>query len=839
MGRQILVIDHDGASLAQGGESTNLTPAGVAVVAAVAAGAQPDLEALAARHHEPVEPLADVLALASDVISPQPAGDLLAPRLGEFGPEDAPAPLGAEDVAAVVVQSAIPLPVICTADGFVAWPSRQAEPVVLDADAVVLLAWFALPRRTEKADADALPGNRLLADPSVRDGFVAEHLRTGLLQSSASFQPRVASARGESTLSSVNERTKTLVRRQADLLAARPPRNGRTAVFPVNRSPRTGPPLALGLLFSHAMAYDGGRLEERYDFVPNWTIRPKALPKLLADGPAVFLCSDYVWSINDNHEVARRVKELSPESLVVHGGPNAPKYPEDRDRFFAEHPEIDVVVHGEGEAAVAELLDALGPDLTDLTVLADVAGLSYRAADGSIVTTADRDRIVDLDAIPSPYLTGLFDAFKDGATELMIIESNRGCPYGCTFCDWGSATLSRIRKFSMERVQAEIAWAGEAGAKVVVMGDSNYGIFERDVELAETFVATKARYGAPEQVVFSYAKNTVKHVEKIVRTMVDGGIFGQAGISIQSFDEQTLDIINRKNIKTERYDDLTRTFRDSKLPVYTDLMVGLPGSTVQSVRDDLQRCIERDVMVRSYPTQLLTNSPMNAPEYRALHQIRADENDLLISTSTYTEADRREMDRIVDRFHAAESYGTLRQVGRWVTHRTGVDEIEVLAAIGDHADADPGRFPLTSWVLARFLHYSVPPAAWAPFYDEVGQIIGEQWGAELIDEEWATVRRVQEALMPDRGRRFPISVDLDHDYVAWSWAFSEARADGTDPCVVVPRLATYGPGHIDITDPNRVCEEQMGAWHWSADYHYWELGSPLARHLGGRWAPSH
>ncbi len=420
----------------------------------------------------------------------------------------------------------------------------------------------------------------------------------------------------------------------------------------------------------------------------------------------------------------------------------------------------------------------------------------------------------------------------------MILESNRGCPYGCTFCDWGSATLSRIRKFDLERVRAEIEWVGKAGAKVVVMGDSNFGIFERDLEIAKIFVETKATYGAPEQVVFSYAKNTVKYVEKIVRTMVDGGIFGQAGISIQSFDEQTLDIINRKNIKTERYDELTRTFRESQLPVYTDLMIGLPGSTLQSVANDLQHCIEREVMVRSYPTQLLTNSPMNAPEYRELHQIKIDEDDMLISTSSYTAEERKEMDRVVARYHAAESYGTLRQVVRWAHHRTGKPEIEVLNAIGELANDDQERFPLTSWLLSRFLEYSIAPTTWPLFYDEIEQILRDLYGDALLDDEWTTVRTVQEALMPDRGRAFPYTVPLEHDYVAWSWRYSEARADHVEPAEVVPPLADFPPADLVITDPNDVCVEQMGGWHWTADYHYWELGSPLARHLGGRWAPA-
>ncbi len=77
--------------------------------------------------------------------------------------------------------------------------------------------------------------------------------------------------------------------------------------------------------------------------------------------------------------------------------------------------------------------------------------------------TAARDRIADLDSLPSPVLTGLFDGFIPAGGERagLILETNRGCPYGCTFCDWGSATLSRIRQFDLDRVFAELDWCAE------------------------------------------------------------------------------------------------------------------------------------------------------------------------------------------------------------------------------------------------------------------------------------------------------------------------------------------------------------------------------------------
>ena len=88
-----------------------------------------------------------------------------------------------------------------------------------------------------------------------------------------------------------------------------------------------------------------------------------------------------------------------------------------------------------------------------------------------VITRGETDRITDVDSIPSPYLTGLFDSFAAGPGRAAMIETNRGCPYGCTFCDWGSATLSRVRKFDLQRVFDELEWAAKNRLETVAIAD--------------------------------------------------------------------------------------------------------------------------------------------------------------------------------------------------------------------------------------------------------------------------------------------------------------------------------------------------------------------------------
>ena len=130
---------------------------------------------------------------------------------------------------------------------------------------------------------------------------------------------------------------------------------------------------------------------------------------------------------------------------------------------------------------------------------------------------------------------------------------------------------------------------------MVGFADANFGIFERDVDIARHVAALKERHGYPKQFATNYAKNTVKHLEQIVEIVADAGIVTEGLLSLQTTDADTLSVIDRTNIKLDKYEELARAFRRAKLPLFGDLMLGLPGSTVDSFRNDLQMCVDTEV----------------------------------------------------------------------------------------------------------------------------------------------------------------------------------------------------------------------------------------------------
>jgi radical SAM superfamily enzyme YgiQ (UPF0313 family) len=607
-------------------------------------------------------------------------------------------------------------------------------------------------------------------------------------------------------------------------------RGERIPIVPVNVDDGVAP-AALGLIVAYAHELDGGRLRDRYDFIPEFLTDEDTLLARAAT-PSIFLFSNYVWTLERNLKFSELVKRANPENVTIHGGPSTPKYEQDAEAFFAEHEHVDIAVRNEGETTFAKILDAV--DLRrsrSLDGLADVAGLTFRSDGGSIVRTGERERITDLDMLPSPYLLGLFDPFG-AAQSGAIIETNRGCPYGCTFCDWGSATLSRIRKFSMERVFAELEWSARNAIDIASIADANFGIMERDVEIARKIADLKRQYGFPRTVAVNYAKNTVKHLRQIIEIFADVEILTEGVVSLQSMDEPTLTIIRRSNIKLEKYNELSAEFRRSRLPLAADIMMGLPGSTPKAFRNDLQQCTDRDVRVRANPTQLLPNSPMNEPEYRREHGITAKPGEILMESATYTRAEWKEMDRLRNAYYIFDNWGVLRYIARFVRQATGIREVDFYDRLSAFACADPIAWPAIVSTLRLLETFMAPPGSWGLFIDEIHRYLTTELGL-ADDSALQTVLTVQLGHLPAVDRTFPVVLSLPHDYVAWQDALLAEREDGHrgDWEQIVPPLAAYPEAELKISDPNDICRTDIGKPMGFLGFalRSWELDSRAAR----------
>ena len=273
-------------------------------------------------------------------------------------------------------------------------------------------------------------------------------------------------------------------------------------------------PLVSGLLRCYAETKPA--LRERYEFMPFLFYRDR-VDSILAryENPSVAAFSSSMWNEQINLRVAAEVKRRFPACLVVFGGANVPHHPE---AYFREHPFIDVAVKGEGEEAFAEILERA---LTsrDFSGILNVA-FRHPESGACVVNGGQRPQPRDLDVYPSPYLEGVFEPLMAEWSSQMrfqsIIETNRGCPFLCTFCFWGQGGLSTKYRFhSLERVKAIIGWCAEHRIEYVFNADSNFGMHPRDYQIAEFLLEAKRRHGYPDKFRTCFGKNTDERIFKV------------------------------------------------------------------------------------------------------------------------------------------------------------------------------------------------------------------------------------------------------------------------------------------------------------------------------------
>ena len=355
----------------------------------------------------------------------------------------------------------------------------------------------------------------------------------------------------------------------------------------------------------------------------------------------ILLCSCYVWNWEITNFLAKEVKKLNPNCLIIFGGAQVPDFSKD---FFKQHPYADIIVHGEGEIVLEELLT----EFLNNKDYSKIKGLETKD-----FRNPPQERIDNLDDLPSAYLTNtvweLVDKI-DGIRWIAGWETNRGCPYACTFCDWGSATFTKVRKWEESKIFKEIEWFAKNQIPYIDCCDANFGIFqERDFRIAEKLkdVALKTHY--PERVRPAWAKNSSEKIIPIAKQLQEGGILGAVTLAVQSLDTNTLNIIKRANIKFDAFSELTETFRNNKIPTYTELIMGLPGETLDTFKDGLENIAQTKIdTVFIYNCTILPNAPMNVPEYREKYKIQSVLSPImLVHSSIHNRGNHQEYEEIV------------------------------------------------------------------------------------------------------------------------------------------------------------------------------------------------
>ncbi len=358
---------------------------------------------------------------------------------------------------------------------------------------------------------------------------------------------------------------------------------------------------------------------------------PEQIVSALKNTPIDVLgLSCYTWNWRLQQEVARRIKQSHPQCLIVAGGPH-PDYGDPS--FFEENPYIDAVVVKNGEVPFNRILSRVlsYPEMTDFYAadkpLDDIPGLCLPHTNGALTAPPESPN----DYNTSAYLAqrDYYEQFIDDHPQGVVAawETSRGCPFRCSYCDWGSSTMSKVRRFDMDRLKAEIEWFAQSKVRVLFSVDSNFGMFKTDVDLTDWIVAAKEKHGHPYYFIYSNAKNVPDRTIEITRKVVGAGLDTAHTLSIQHSSLDVLQATERENISIEKQIQVVRELQDEGIPISVQLILGLPKDTPELWRTTFSDLMEWGIhdghTVTNY--HLLPNAPAAAPEYRKRWDIQGIE----------------------------------------------------------------------------------------------------------------------------------------------------------------------------------------------------------------------
>ncbi len=408
-------------------------------------------------------------------------------------------------------------------------------------------------------------------------------------------------------------------------------------------------PLAAGLISSYSKSIPQIR--------SNFNIHIRFLrqsPEVMISGledPAVVAFSCYIWNLQATLHLARLVKEQFPGALIIFGGPSVPKRSERIKFFFDEYSCLDVLVKGEGELTFADILLSLlqGNDL------AAVNGISFRSTQSKegFVTTPPRERVSDLNVIPSPFLDGTFDALmKQYGPDVTgtVWETDRGCPFSCTFCDWGGADVVKISKFAVERLYKELEWMSRNHIFYIYGSDANFGIFyDRDFAIAKKIADLCIQTGYPKFLMINWTKNSHEKIVAIADCLRQGNVQTNVTLAVQSFQRETLKAIKRVNIKYEEFLKLKTAFHDRHLSTYVELILGLPEETYATFLAGVNQAMtpRLDDHFVIYLCTILENTEMSSPEYIQKYQIKMRTCQVAMTRRIFDKTSPVEIEKIV------------------------------------------------------------------------------------------------------------------------------------------------------------------------------------------------
>ncbi|WP_373073452.1 DUF4080 domain-containing protein [Sulfurimonas sp.] len=282
--------------------------------------------------------------------------------------------------------------------------------------------------------------------------------------------------------------------------------------------------------------------------------------KLLDEKPDVIALGVYIWNASEIKELVHIIKKVSPETIIVLGGPEVSHEP-----FRVDFSDSDYIVQGEGELAFYELCKEIknSPSTLEKTKIIKQSMPNLKEVN-----------------LPYEYYTD-----EDIQNRYIYVEISRGCPFECEFCL--SSIDERVRTFDIEKTLQEFQKLWDRGARNFKFVDRTFNINIKTANIIlDFFLEKQPPYFAHFEVIPDHFPSSIK--EKI-KSFPHGAL--QLEIGIQTLNLDVAKNISR-NLKLDKIkENIAFLENDTDAHIHLDLIVGLPGETLERFGKNLDELV--------------------------------------------------------------------------------------------------------------------------------------------------------------------------------------------------------------------------------------------------------